>query len=208
MSRLCLTEYILIFCALGFAGVACQTASTPPSSAVERTIETPAGSDGASGAGAAAGEQKPGLAQGPTDTTAFRDLSGYSLQLPGCIEGNCENGTGVYVYPGGDIYAGLFRNKLREGNGQINYANGDKYLGSMKNDQRHGFGSYHFANGDRYVGEFQEGRMQGIGTYRFLDGVEFKGVFGENGRLGEGTLRESDFNRNCTVENRSLYCRN
>lgn len=207
MPRLCLAKNVLLLCALIWSAAGCQSASTPPSARADRSIETPVGSD--AGSGGSASQEKPGVtAQAPLDTTAFRDLSGYSLQLPGCVEGNCENGAGVYVYPGGDIYAGLFRNKLREGNGQINYANGDKYLGAMKNDQRHGFGSYHFANGDRYVGEFQEGRMQGIGTYRFLDGVEFKGVFGENGRLGEGTLRESEANRNCTVENRSLYCRN
>lgn len=153
-------------------------------------------------------------AEGPVslsaESRAIREAlrSAASGVRKGCIEGDCENGEGVYVYDGGAAYRGAFREGKRQGNGVLVYQNGEFYEGSFKNDLRDGIGRYDFQNGDIYIGEFMEGRMQGIGSYIFADGTEYKGRFDLNGDAGEGVMGAGNRNRNCSVENRILYCRN
>jgi uncharacterized caspase-like protein len=77
----------------------------------------------------------------------------------GCIEGDCENGKGTYVY--------------REGSA--------KYTGSFLNGQPHGLGICLYANGDFYRGEWAEGAYSGKGTLYLKDGTEVSGYW----RAGE-----------------------
>lgn len=77
----------------------------------------------------------------------------------GCIEGDCENGKGTYVY--------------REGSA--------KYSGEFLNGQPHGFGTCLYANGDYYRGEWAEGAYSGKGTLYLKDGTEVVGYW----RAGE-----------------------
>lgn len=77
----------------------------------------------------------------------------------GCIEGDCENGKGTYVY--------------REGSA--------KYTGEFLNGQPHGFGTCLYANGDYYRGEWAEGAYWGKGTLYLKDGTEVVGYW----RAGE-----------------------
>lgn len=57
--------------------------------------------------------------------------------------GDCQNGTGTYIYDNGDLYVGQWKAGQRSGKGTLFYANGDKYIGQWKNDQRFGVGSKH-----------------------------------------------------------------
>ena len=48
----------------------------------------------------------------------------------GCVEGDCQNGRGTYIYKDGAAkYTGTFVNGLPEGEGVIFYANGERYQG-------------------------------------------------------------------------------
>lgn len=178
----------------------CQSApSTEPTPESETSTETSQRGD----ASATDASNKTNTAKGSPDL----------LGRTGCIEGDCKNGEGVYVYDTGDVYRGRFQNGKREGKGIFEYANGDRYEGNFTENNRTGFGSYTFANGDKYVGEFNNGNLKGIGTYRFADGTQLKGTFGGNGATGEGILVEKEMSNNekgrdCTVENRLLFCRN
>ncbi|MEQ9367033.1 MAG: hypothetical protein RIF32_22555, partial [Leptospirales bacterium] len=42
----------------------------------------------------------------------------------GCLQGDCENGDGVYVWPGGGRYAGTFQNRTPHGRGAMIYGSG------------------------------------------------------------------------------------
>ncbi len=73
----------------------------------------------------------------------------------GCIQGDCENGKGTYVYKEGAA----------------------KYVGQFKNNLPHGFGVCTYANNDRYRGEWIEGAFGGKGTLSLRDGTEVTGYW-------------------------------
>lgn len=124
----------------------------------------------------------------------------------GCIEGNCVNGIGKYVYDNGDVYTGSFKNDLREGSGSFVYSDGEKFSGTYLEDKKQGPGEYNFKNGDKYVGEFQNGQINGKGTYSFKDGKSVSGDFTSDGQEGIGVLTDEGKARNCKIAGRKLLC--
>ncbi len=50
-------------------------------------------------------------------------------QNTGCVSGNCENGSGTYVYSNGYRFEGDFVNGLREGRGLLTEPDGSSYDG-------------------------------------------------------------------------------
>lgn len=143
-----------------------------------------------------------------SDTAAKRDIAPQTdPNQQGCVQGNCENGAGMFVYPSGDRYTGNFKNGLREGPGVMEYANGDRYEGGYAADQRQGQGTYTFKNRDVFVGQFRQGSRDGAGTYRFADtGEMFLGELKEDGNSGEGTLKKGDQEMRCSLKGKSILC--
>ena len=103
----------------------------------------------------------------------------------GCVAGNCENGTGTYVWPGGSKYVGQFKNSLRNGTGTYTWPSGSQYIGEYKDGLRNGKGAYNWSDGHSYVGEFQNDMKNGQGVYTWPDGTVFEGVWA-NDQRGEG----------------------
>ncbi|QJW88078.1 M48 family metalloprotease [Spirosoma taeanense] len=100
----------------------------------------------------------------------------------GCVSGDCEDGTGVFVYPTRERYAGEFEEGDKHGEGVEYYADGKvKYKGNFRDNLRSDYGVYYFRNGDRYVGWFQKNMPNGKGTYYFADGDRIVGLF-KNGQ--------------------------
>ena len=67
----------------------------------------------------------------------------------GCVQGNCDDGKGTYIYKEGSA----------------------KYVGDFKEGVPHGYGVCSYANGDRYRGEWREGAFGGKGTLFLHDGT-------------------------------------
>ncbi|PQA53717.1 M48 family metalloprotease [Siphonobacter curvatus] len=115
----------------------------------------------------------------------------------GCLAGNCDNGTGLYVNrktlekyegdwkesrpngfgtqyysTGKKKYEGTFLNGRFDGKGTLWYTNGAIYAGDFSAGQCHGKGMLRYANGDRYLGDFKNGYRHGKGKYIYASGYE------------------------------------
>jgi hypothetical protein len=88
-----------------------------------------------------------------------------------CIEGNCNNGTGIMVMASGDKYNGEFRDGQRNGKGTYVWKSGAKYQGGWLNDKMHGQGTYIYPDRRYYKGEFSMGNKHGSGTLFKEDGT-------------------------------------
>ncbi len=89
----------------------------------------------------------------------------------GCVNGDCENGTGTYIFPSGNKYTGQFKNYTREGNGIAWMANGDRFEGIFRNNE-FAAGSYYFSTGYRYTGTYDANGKEFNGTYYAPSGTK------------------------------------
>ena len=100
----------------------------------------------------------------------------------GCVSGDCEDGTGVFIYPTGERYAGEFEEGDKHGEGIEYYPDGKvKYKGNFRDNLRADYGVYFYPNGDKYAGWFQKNAPNGKGTYFFADGDKVVATF-KNGQ--------------------------
>lgn len=118
----------------------------------------------------------------------------------GCLEGNCEDGFGVYGDVFGARFKGNFKNGVITGQGEVldvfgklvysgqfknGYLNGEgKYFGSnvtyegqFENDLFSGKGKITFKNGDSYEGEFLNDLQNGNGIYTYASGEKEVGIW-------------------------------
>ncbi|MBF0180299.1 MAG: hypothetical protein HQM03_09770 [Magnetococcales bacterium] len=100
----------------------------------------------------------------------------------GCVQGDCENGKGVYIYSSGDYYSGDWAEGNRQGQGIYVFKPGDYYTGSWYLNQKHGQGSYVFKSGQRYDGGWWLNKKHGQGTITFANGIRQRGQW-DNGEM-------------------------
>ncbi|MFK7951191.1 MAG: caspase family protein [Saprospiraceae bacterium] len=82
----------------------------------------------------------------------------------GCLEGDCYQNFGLYVWDDGSRYEGNFKNGERHGEGIYYYSKGGKYVGHQSTGKRHGWGTYHYPSGSKYVGEWKQEVKEGNGS--------------------------------------------
>lgn len=104
----------------------------------------------------------------------------------GCLDGNCWDGTGIYLYPSGARYSGQFKNGMIHGHGTLRFSTGDVYVGEWKNHYRDGDGKLSFKNGDEYAGAFRQNKFHGIGTMNFHNGDRYTGNWKSDAPNGFG----------------------
>lgn len=94
---------------------------------------------------------------------AGRDGYPYDRSRSGCVQGDCTNGVGVYVYSNDDIYEGNWKGGERHGWGtyyivdQEPWSDTHKIVCNWVNGQQHGKGSYTFPNGSTQVHHWYHG---------------------------------------------------
>ena len=114
------------------------------------------------------------LYNGKTSTTTS------TANTKGCVQGDCEDGWGKYVYDNGS-YDGFWKNGLKHGYGSYVWTDIGRYIGNWENDTMSGYGEYFGDNGNNQYGEFKNGKLNGLG-YKLDNEVWSRGYF-TNGEL-------------------------
>jgi hypothetical protein len=143
-----------------------------------------------------------------TDEEIYKNSYGVKY---GCASGNCLNGHGAYLYPGGAVYVGDFKDGDLMGYGTYLYEDGTKYIGyfisgdyqgkgvlmnpdgsifvgDFVDGEFNGFGRMAFANGQKYAGDFVDGIFNGYGVFTFVSGQKYSGDFVDGKYNGNGTM--------------------
>jgi hypothetical protein len=81
-----------------------------------------------------------------------------------CLDGDCQNGRGMYQFENGNKYNGEFKRGIMHGTGAAVFANGNKYNGEWREGMREGVGVYYFLSGNVYTGSFRKNKFDGKGT--------------------------------------------
>ena len=112
-----------------------------------------------------------------------------------CIQGNCKNGKGVYVYHSGMKYDGEWKNGMRDGEGTLTYPDGSRYTGEWKKNRMDGKGIKIYAGNlsiKEYVGNWKNGNKDGNGIAIYAGGSQYEGQW-QNGKInGHGTVTTPD----------------
>jgi serine/threonine-protein kinase PpkA len=105
----------------------------------------------------------------------------------GCIEGDCTNGFGTYLFKNGDKFTGQWKNSQIFNQGIYQYHNGEKYEGQFVDGKINGTGTYYYNSGNRYEGTWKDGIKSGTGTHYYAArGERYVGEFKDNEPHGEG----------------------
>jgi len=121
-------------------------------------------------------------------TRAFGDYSN-------CIEGDCVNGKGIYLYSNGEKYDGEFKNGEINGDGTYTYLDGSKYIGEFANGVRHGHGTIKIVDGITYVGQWANDLPNGQGVKTLVDDMQYFGEFKNGLMYGSGQIVMPDGNK-------------
>lgn len=138
-------------------------------------------------------------------------------QEKGCIEGNCENGWGIYEYYVGETYQGRYEGNFvsekRSGKGKFIYANGDKYEGNWASGKPNGLGAKISKNGKVKSGTWVDGKLvarqkkdvtreclvgtckEGYGKSKDNQGNVYNGEFKKGQYSGFGEMRYNNGDR-------------
>ena len=103
-----------------------------------------------------------------------------------CIAGDCQDGTGTFLFPGGNRYEGTWQDGHRV-KGDLYYVNGDHYTGFFQDNERHGAGIYRYQSGNRFEGVFTNGDKV-EGTFHYANGNRYEGQYRDNKKNGRGTM--------------------
>jgi hypothetical protein len=78
-----------------------------------------------------------------------------------CIEGNCENGLGTYVFTDGSSYSGDWKDGFPEGSGTLKFTDGSKQDGKWKDGFPEGPGTLKYIDGSILKGKWKSGMFNG-----------------------------------------------
>ena len=105
-----------------------------------------------------------------------------------CIDGDCINGKGTYLYSDGTKYKGNWKNGKEHGYGVLNYHNDAKFSGYFVEGKRNGEGTAIDAAGNRYNGQWKNDKEDGFGMLHCTDGTKYEGEWKEGKEHGKGKI--------------------
>lgn len=75
----------------------------------------------------------------------------------GCVSGDCQDGQGTYIYPGGAVYVGTFHQGEIHGSGICYYPDGSVYKGQWAHRYPEGLGTKTYADRKKRTGKWHKG---------------------------------------------------
>jgi uncharacterized protein (TIGR02145 family) len=111
-----------------------------------------------------------------------------------CVEGDCNNGYGIYKWESGSKYEGNWVNGSRTGKGKYTWNDGSNYDGEFIMNKHWGYGRCEWQSGDIYEGNFLNNIMHGFGTMIYANGEIYEGNWVSGMRTGKGkqTLKDGE----------------
>ncbi|MGH1363167.1 MAG: hypothetical protein ACRBF0_06390 [Calditrichia bacterium] len=117
--------------------------------------------------------------------------------LSGCIQGDCADGRGVYIWGDGSRYHGGWRNNIYHGSGQKYSPNGNLENSGIWKDGlfqgkrvsgevMDGKGKLRYTNGNEFSGFLSDGEPDSTGTFRFANGNTYSGSLKKGQLHGAG----------------------
>ena len=106
------------------------------------------------------------------------------------IEGK-KNGFGMFKDKSG-LYAGNWKDDMRNGDGKIFLNNGKTFEGKFLNNKKEGEGTWYYTNGDKFVGKFKDGLKNGYGIDFLSEGQGIRGNHVNNLRVGKTEVHLND----------------
>jgi len=77
-----------------------------------------------------------------------------------CIQGNCDNGYGIFGFDDGRVYEGQWKKGLFDGMGKLIFISGSIYTGEFEKGLMHGYGKITLLNGSEKKCEVINGEIQ------------------------------------------------
>ena len=111
-------------------------------------------------------------------------------ELPGCIDGNCVNGEGTFIWKNGDKYFGGWKDSKPHGTGTFEWIDGTKYSGEWESGSENGRGTVTWPNGDKYIGGRKNNQADGFGLYIYANGYKMSGVWKKGELVKEVSLKK------------------
>lgn len=109
-----------------------------------------------------------------------------------CIVGDCDNGSGTYIFPDKSKAEGSWRNGKLNGKCKIFYKSGATYEGDMVDDKKSGFGKFIYSNGNYFEGSYKSDRKNGTGKYFGTTGYYEEGKYINDTLTGYATIKYSN----------------
>ncbi|KPA73385.1 hypothetical protein ABB37_09934 [Leptomonas pyrrhocoris] len=104
-----------------------------------------------------------------------------------------KQGLGQSLFPGGDCYAGEYKENQRDGRGVYWWSKANAlYTGEWFRNMRHGHGRMVYPDGSRYIGRWVHGKRSGVGRYVYRDGSSYDGSWLKDEKHGSGTFKLLD----------------
>lgn len=141
-----------------------------------------------------AGRYENGLKSGAGLYTSSGGAGGGGTTEGEWVLGKLE-GDVTITYAVGGTFQGIYENNWMVcGSGVYYFPNGDRYDGVFVSGRKHGPGRYtDVRNGTVYDGEWVDGRREGYGIYTASDGYVYEGEWKDGMKEGRGVLwRDKD----------------
>jgi hypothetical protein len=105
-----------------------------------------------------------------------------------CVQGDCRNGTGLFVWKDGSSYNGSWKSGKRTGWGTFTWPDGSHHAGMWKDNEPFGYGVYVSFYGITYKGNWKGIYIYGNGAVIYEDKSRYEGELDKGKRHGQGTL--------------------